>query len=101
MIIVTKHFCKDEEFYDYLESFTIWESILLCVWSLFTFAGYFSTLCCKVYEFVQTLAKRKLDQSHKKPLSYVHVQTNLPPESYKLAYTQNLKLEFWSKKMCN
>lgn len=46
--------CQDDEiFYDCVEIFTIWESLLLCVWSLFT-------VYYNVCKFVQTLPKRKL-----------------------------------------
>ncbi len=85
VIIDVKPYQDDENFYDCVKIFTIWESLLLCVWS-------FSTLCCNVCEFVQTLPERKLGQSHKKPTSYIHVQTNLTPTSYKLVYAQNPNL---------
>ncbi len=44
---------------------------------------------------------KKLVQSCNKPPSYLHVQTNLPPTSYKPMYTQNPKLELCSKKQCS
>ncbi len=56
-----------------------------CVWSL-------STFYCKVCEFVQTLIERKLAQFYKKFISYIHVQTNLTPTSYKPMYTLNPNL---------
>jgi hypothetical protein len=57
MVTVDVKPCQDDEiFYDCVEIFTIRESLLLCVWSLFT-------IYCNVCKFVQTLPKRKLVQS--------------------------------------
>jgi hypothetical protein len=62
MVIVN----KDEVFYDYVKSFTIWETFWLCVWPLSMFASFFCTFCCKVCNLVQTLIETQLVQSHKK-----------------------------------
>jgi hypothetical protein len=71
-------------------SITMWKfsqfgNHFCCVWSL-------STFYCKVCEFVQTLIERKLAQSYKKLASYIHVQINLTPTSYKPMYTLNPNL---------
>ncbi len=90
MMIVAIRPCKDDElFYDCVQIFTIWESFLLCLWSFSTLMWSLSTLCWKVCELVQTIAKRKLIQSHKKLVSYIHAQTKLTPTPYNPMYTQN------------
>jgi hypothetical protein len=44
MVIITHSCQNDEVFYNSVENFMIWESLLLCVWFL-------STICYKVCEF--------------------------------------------------
>jgi hypothetical protein len=62
----------DEVFYECVEGLTIWETFWLCVWSFSMFASFLCTLCCKVYNLVQTLVETQLVQSCKK------VATSLP-----------------------
>jgi hypothetical protein len=69
-------------------NFSQFRNLYYCVW-------FFSTLCCKVCEVVQTLVERKLVQSCKKIPPYIHVQTSLPLKSYKPTYTQNPPLKLW------
>jgi hypothetical protein len=63
----------DEVFYNYVESFTIWETFWLCVWSFSMFASSLCTLCYKVYNLVQTLVETQLVQSCKKATTSYHI----------------------------
>jgi hypothetical protein len=61
MVIIS----KDEVFYDCANNFTIYETFWFYMWSFYMFASSFYTICCKVYNLVQTLAKTQLVQSRK------------------------------------
>jgi hypothetical protein len=64
---------KDEVFYDFAKSFTIWETFWFYVWFFSMFASSFCTFCCKVCNFVQTLAETQLVQSRKKAIASYHL----------------------------
>jgi hypothetical protein len=73
---------KDEDFYDFVENFTIWETFWFCVWSFSMFASSFCTLCCKVCNFVQTLAETQLGQSRNKAVASYHlINPNFDPKT--------------------
>jgi hypothetical protein len=55
MVIIAIKPCQEDEIFYRVENFTSWELFLMCVWSFLSFVWFFSTLYCKVCEFIQTL----------------------------------------------
>ncbi len=91
----------DEVFYNCAESFTIWETFWLCVWSFSMFPSSLCTICCKVYNLVQTLVETQLIQSYKKATASYHIANlNLTQKPNERVCTQNPFLETCLETKC-